>query len=86
MANIFDQYRFLDEGHIDSMGLTQFIFEIENEYDFEFSPEESQSDEFRYIGGIVGLISNKLNKKYCYKTTLASSLRLLKIIFSLIFA
>lgn len=57
-----DQYRFLDEGHIDSMGLTQFIFEIENEYDFQFSPEESQSDEFRYIGGIVGLISKKLNK------------------------
>jgi acyl carrier protein len=55
-----DNYRFLDTGHIDSMGLIKFILEIENEFDIALETEDTQSDEFRYISGLVRIIEDKL--------------------------
>lgn len=54
-----DQFRFLDTGMIDSFSLVQLIMEIEEEFDIEFSTQDTQSDEFRYIGGLVNIISMK---------------------------
>ncbi len=54
-------YRFLDKGHIDSLGIMGFIMEIEEIFDIELSPEDTQSEEFRCIGGLVNLINQKLN-------------------------
>lgn len=53
-------YRYLDRGHVDSIGLVKFIFEIEDEFAIEFSPEETQSDEFRTIGGLITMINRKI--------------------------
>ncbi len=55
-------YRYLDRGHVDSIGLIKFIFEIEDEFQIQFSPEETQSDEFRTIGGLITMINRKMSQ------------------------
>jgi len=53
-------YRYLDRGHVDSIGLVKFIFELEDEFGIELSPEDTQSDEFRTIGGLITLVNRKI--------------------------
>lgn len=55
-----ERYRYLDGGHVDSFGLLHFIMEIEAEYGITLTAEDTQSDEFRWIGGLAGLIAGKL--------------------------
>lgn len=54
-----DSFRFLDSGQIDSFSLVQLIMDVEEEFEIEFSTQDTQSDEFRYIGGLVNIISMK---------------------------
>ncbi len=56
------EYRYLDRGHVDSLGLIKFIFEIEDEFQIQLSPEDTQSDEFRTVGGLAAMIRGKLSK------------------------
>ncbi|MGI6444936.1 MAG: acyl carrier protein [Candidatus Ozemobacteraceae bacterium] len=58
-----DNYRYLEKGHIDSLSLVKFIYMTEDKFDIEFSAEDTQSDEFRTIGGLVKMITDKINKK-----------------------
>lgn len=53
-------YRYLDEGHVDSFNIMSLILEIEDRFGISFSAEDTQSDEFRTIGGIIKLIQRKL--------------------------
>lgn len=53
-------YRYLDNGHIDSFGLIQFIMAIEEEFDITLEPEDTESDEFRHIKGLIQIIEKKL--------------------------
>ena len=52
-------YRYLDTGHVDSLNIMQFILEIEESFGISFSAEDTQSDEFRTIGGIITLVERK---------------------------
>ncbi len=54
-------YRFLETGHIDSFKLNDFIMEIEDQFDIILSPDETQSEEFRSIGGLIEIIKNRIN-------------------------
>jgi acyl carrier protein len=54
-------YRFLETGHIDSFKLNEFIMEIEDHFDIVLSPEDTQSEEFRSIGGLIEIIKNRIN-------------------------
>jgi acyl carrier protein len=54
-------YRFLEVGHIDSFGLNEFVMEIEDRFNVTLSPEDTQSEEFRSVGGLVELIENRIN-------------------------
>ncbi len=54
-------YRYLDSGHIDSISLIHFIAAIEDEFDIELTPEDTQSDEFRFVGGLGSLISARIS-------------------------
>ena len=54
-----DDFRYLDHGQIDSLGLIKFIYELEERFDIELSPEDTQSDGFRTVGGLVSIISRK---------------------------
>lgn len=53
-------YRFLETGHIDSFGLNDFIMEIEDEFNIVLTPEDAQTEEFRSIGGLIGVIESHL--------------------------
>ena len=58
-----NKYRYLDEGHIDSISIINFIIEIEEKFQILLLPEDTQSDEFRYIEGLSTLIENKIRAK-----------------------
>lgn len=50
-------YRYLDEGHIDSFAIMNFIVELEAIFDVTLSPEDTQSDAFRTPGGLVSIFT-----------------------------
>tara|TARA_B110000495_G_C22401860_1_gene256657 strand:+ start:94 stop:354 length:261 start_codon:yes stop_codon:yes gene_type:complete len=54
-------YRFLETGHIDSFKLNEFIMEIEDQFDIVLSPEDTQSEEFRSISGLIEIIKKCIN-------------------------
>ena len=54
-------YRYLEVAHIDSFGLNEFVMEIEDQFNVALSPEDTQSEEFRSVGGLVELIENRIN-------------------------
>ena len=53
-------YRYLDAGHVGSFDLFQFILEIEETFGVTLSAEDTQSDQFRTIGGLIQIIEEKL--------------------------
>ena len=53
--------RYLDIGQIDSMELIRFIFNMEKKFKIKLSEKETSSDKFRYIGGLIKIISKKIN-------------------------
>lgn len=56
----YDTFDFVENGYVDSMGLVQFVAILEDDFDIEFSAEELLSDEFKTIGGLEKIISEKL--------------------------
>jgi acyl carrier protein len=54
-------YRYLDNAHIDSIGIINFIIKLETTFSIELTPEDTQSDLFRTPGGLLHLIQNKLS-------------------------
>lgn len=55
-------FRYLDSGHIDSLSIINFIFEVEEVFGVNLSPEDTQSDEFRTVGGLTSLINQKIHE------------------------
>ena len=55
------EYRYLDNAHIDSMGILGFINAIEVKFKIKLNEEDTNSDEFRYIKGLVKIIQKKIN-------------------------
>jgi acyl carrier protein len=55
-------YRYLDAGHIDSLSIINFIIELEEIFNITLSPEDTQSDDFRFISGLATMIDNKINE------------------------
>ena len=53
-------YRFMESGHIDSLGVMKFILQIEDKFDIEISDEDIVSQQFQTVGGISELIANKV--------------------------
>ena len=58
---LFLQYRYLDN-HLDSFGIIQFIMAIEEEFGISLTPQDTESEEFRTIEGLVNIIESKLEK------------------------
>lgn len=57
------QYRYLDVSHIDSFGIINFILALEDEFDVSLTSEDTESDEFRSIEGLIKIITKKLGKR-----------------------
>jgi acyl carrier protein len=53
------KYRYLDDGQIDSLEIFSFIQKIEVYFKIKLTPEDTNSDEFRFIGGLIKIIKNK---------------------------
>ena len=56
-------YRFLDEGHIDSLGVMAFVLSIEERFGISLTDEDIVSEDFRSVGGLTQLIINKSNTR-----------------------
>lgn len=57
-----DSYRYLDAGHIDSLSIIDFILQLETTFNIDITPDDTQSDEFRYVKGLVRIIEKKKNE------------------------
>ena len=55
-----DAINFVDEGYMDSLGLLQFIGEMEDEFGIEFTDEELESGSFRIVGELIAMVEKKL--------------------------
>lgn len=55
-----ENYRYLDTGHIDSLGFIKFMFRIEDRFAVQFSESDIVSSKIRTVGGIVTMIADKL--------------------------
>ena len=58
----YDNFDFVENGFVDSMGLVQFVAILEDDFDIEFSADELLSAEFKTIGGLEKIIESKINK------------------------
>lgn len=54
-----DDYRYLDNGHIDSIGFIKFIFRVEEQFRVRFVEADIGGAEIRSVGGLVRLIATK---------------------------
>ena len=52
-------YRYLENGHIDSLAFIKFIFRIEERFHIQFSEPEMLGDRIHTVGGLVALIKEK---------------------------
>lgn len=54
-----DCYEFFQNGHLDSFGVIGFIMFLEDEFGIQIQTEDTESLEFRTIGGVIRLIVRK---------------------------
>tara|TARA_B100002003_G_C14157111_1_gene557375 strand:- start:6373 stop:6657 length:285 start_codon:yes stop_codon:yes gene_type:complete len=52
-------YAYIDEGHVNSLSLLEFITGLEERFDIQFSDSDFESVEFRTVGGLANLIARK---------------------------
>ena len=51
---------YMETGYVDSIGLVSFIATIEDEFGIEFSDEDMENPDFKVVGTLIELISQKL--------------------------
>ncbi len=49
---------YLDRGLIDSLQIVEMITEIENSFSIRFSHEDLESEKFRTLNGVIGLVGH----------------------------
>ena len=55
-----EDFNYVDSGVIDSFEILSFIMEIQNEFEIKLTPEDLQEERIKTIGGIAGMIIEKL--------------------------
>ncbi|MGG1312931.1 MULTISPECIES: acyl carrier protein [Cohnella] len=50
---------YVESGYVDSLGIIQFVSEIEDEFGITFSDEELASPSFQIVGELIKLIERK---------------------------
>ena len=55
------EYSYIDAGHLDSFNTIQFILEIEERFNITLTPEDTTSEQFRNVGGLIQIVEDKLN-------------------------
>ncbi|WP_066055924.1 phosphopantetheine-binding protein [Robertmurraya korlensis] len=54
---------YVESGYVDSLGIIQFVCELEDEFDIEFSEQELSSQSFQVVGQLKKLIETKIAEK-----------------------
>lgn len=54
---------YLNVGVLDSFGMVEMVLELERRFGIRFSPRHMQSDEFRSIAGLIGLVEQLVARK-----------------------
>ena len=55
-----DEIDFLEEGYMDSIGLLQFIVQLEDEFNIHFTDDELASKEFKTVGRLIAMVEKKM--------------------------
>lgn len=58
-----ESFNYVESGYVDSLGLLQFIVELEDKFSIEFTDDEMTSPEFHTVGGIVKIIEDKVKNR-----------------------
>lgn len=56
-----NEVRYLELGLIDSISVINFIFELENEFEINLYPEDTQLNDFQTISGLARIVLGKMN-------------------------
>lgn len=51
--------RYLDCDYLDSMAIVEFIIAIEDAFNTNLDPQDTESEEFRTIGGLADILISK---------------------------
>ena len=51
---------YMDAGHIDSLQIIGFIIDVEDEFGIVLSSDDTESDEFRTLGGLSQIVARKV--------------------------
>ncbi|WP_179218788.1 phosphopantetheine-binding protein [Saccharibacillus sp. O23] len=57
-----DEFNYVENGYVDSLGMIQFIVELEDEFNISFSDEEISSSEFQIVGSLIKMVERKINQ------------------------
>tara|TARA_B100001540_G_C15704330_1_gene595373 strand:- start:467 stop:739 length:273 start_codon:yes stop_codon:yes gene_type:complete len=53
------KFRYLEEGHLDSIELINFIISLEDRFNVKFTSKDTESENFRTLEGISKIILKK---------------------------
>lgn len=51
---------YVESGYVDSLGIVQFVVEIEDEFGIEFSDDELADPSFKIVGELIKLVERKV--------------------------
>lgn len=51
---------FVEEGYVDSLGLVQFIYTLEDEFSISFSDEDLQNPDIKVVGKLIAIVEAKM--------------------------
>lgn len=58
-----EKFDFISSGHVDSIEILKFNFEIENRFKISIKPKDTISKNYKFVGGLSALIYKKLMNK-----------------------
>ena len=51
---------FVEEGYVDSLGLVQFIYSLEDEFGISFSDDDLQNPDIKLVGKLIAIVESKM--------------------------
>lgn len=51
---------FVEQGYVDSLGLIQFIYTLEDEFGITFSDEDLKNDDLKVVGKLISIVESKI--------------------------
>ncbi len=57
-----DEFDYISNGYIDSMGIIKFVVALEEKFDIELSEDDIMSPNFRTITGLSNIVNERIAK------------------------